>query len=94
MQKYKYIKNRIPHVCRYVGAFQDDSRIYIAMERCSKDLLAALLEGGRAWPEARAVREALAPALRALACMHAAGVIHRDIKLENLFVSATRGVSE
>ena len=30
--------------------------------------------------------------LMCLAHLHAAGVIHRDIKLENLFVSPTRGV--
>jgi aurora kinase, other len=32
------------------------------------------------------------PILTALAHLHAAGVIHRDIKLENLFVSPTRGI--
>ena len=82
----------MPHVCRYLGAFQDDKQIFIAMEACATDLLGELLAGGRAWPEQRAVRAVAAPVLEALAHMHAAGVIHRDIKLENLFVSRSRGV--
>lgn len=32
------------------------------------------------------------PILTALAHLHAAGIIHRDIKLENLFVSPSRGI--
>lgn len=37
-------------------------------------------------------RQVVAPILSCLAHLHAAGVIHRDIKLENLFVSPSRGV--
>ncbi|GBF97062.1 aurora-like kinase [Raphidocelis subcapitata] len=83
----------VPNVCRYIGAFQDSRQIYIVMERAQGgDLLESLLAEGRAMTERRAVREVVAPMLTCLAHLHAAGVIHRDIKLENLFVSPTRGV--
>ena len=84
---------RAPHCCRYVGAFQDSKQIYIVMEHAGGgDLLEQLLREGRAMAEKRAVREVVVPVLTALAHLHAAGVIHRDIKLENLFVSPARGV--
>ena len=41
---------------------------------------------------ARWTPQVVAPVLSCLAHLHAAGVIHRDIKLENLFVSPMRGV--
>ena len=37
--------------------------------------------------ERRVVREVVLPILTSLTHLHAAGIIHRDIKLENLFVS-------
>jgi serine/threonine protein kinase len=36
--------------------------------------------------------QVVVPVLTSLAHMHAAGIIHRDIKLENLFVSPARGI--
>ena len=36
--------------------------------------------------------QVVVPILTSLAHLHAAGIIHRDIKLENLFVSPTRGI--
>ena len=48
----------MPHLCQYVGAFQDSKQIYIVMEHAADgDLLEALLREGRAMTEARAVRE-------------------------------------
>ncbi|GBF89005.1 aurora like kinase [Raphidocelis subcapitata] len=85
--------SRVPHVCHYIGAFQDSKQIYIVMEHASGgDLLEQLLREGRAMTEKRVVREVIVPMLTCLAHLHAGGVIHRDIKLENLFVSPTRGV--
>lgn len=80
---------RIPHTTAYTGAFQDSKQIYIVMEHCKGgDLLEQLLKEGRAMPEKRVVREVVLPTLTALAHLHAAGIIHRDIKLENLFISS------
>ncbi len=36
--------------------------------------------------------QVVVPVLESLAHLHAAGIIHRDIKLENLFVSQARGI--
>ncbi|KAF6256795.1 kinase-like domain-containing protein [Scenedesmus sp. NREL 46B-D3] len=80
----------VPHTTAYTGAFQDSKQIYIVMEHCSGgDLLEQLLREGRAMAERRVVREVVLPSLTALAYLHAAGVIHRDIKLENLFISSS-----
>uniref|UniRef100_A0A383WNW0 Protein kinase domain-containing protein n=1 Tax=Tetradesmus obliquus TaxID=3088 RepID=A0A383WNW0_TETOB len=80
----------VPHTTAYTGAFQDSKQIYIVMEHCSGgDLLEQLLREGRAMAEKRVVREVVLPTLTALAYLHAAGIIHRDIKLENLFISSS-----
>eukprot|EP00878_Enallax_costatus_P001420 GHUV01001570.1.p1 GENE.GHUV01001570.1~~GHUV01001570.1.p1 ORF type:complete len:566 (+),score=155.75 GHUV01001570.1:219-1916(+) len=87
----RYLTDKgVPHTTAYTGAFQDSKQIYIVMEHCSGgDLLEQLLREGRAMAEKRVVREVVLPTLTALAYIHAAGIIHRDIKLENLFISAS-----
>eukprot|EP00775_Hariotina_reticulata_P004227 gene4227-4476_t len=85
----RYLTDKgVPHTTAYTGAFQDSKQIYIVMEYCGRgDLLEQLLKEGRAMAEKRVVREVVLPTLTALSYLHAAGIIHRDIKLENLFIS-------
>ena len=53
------------------------------------DALAMLQRrGGRGLPERAVAARFAAPLLRALAAVHAAGVVHRDVKLENVFLDA------
>lgn len=86
---HHHVTRRVPHVTKYIGAFQNSASIYIVMEHCGGgDLLEQLLREGRAMTEKRVVREVVLPILTGLSYMHAAGIIHRDIKLENLFVSS------
>jgi len=76
-----------PHVVQIFdfGA-SDDGLYYIAMEYLVGMDLARLVDKFGPLPEARAVRF-LTQACRALEEAHAAGIIHRDIKPHNLYVT-------
>lgn len=72
----------------FYACFQDPDYIYLVMEFCGKgDLLEQLLKEGRAMTEKRAVNEVAIPLLVSLAWLHEYDLIHRDIKLENIFVT-------
>lgn len=75
-----------PNLVRVLEAGElDDGRPYLAMERLrGRDLRQALAIAG-ALPATRALG-IVAQALDGLAAAHAAGLVHRDIKLENLFL--------
>ncbi|HEY5147259.1 MAG TPA: protein kinase, partial [Polyangiaceae bacterium] len=68
-----------------------DGRAFLAMELCSGETLDARLRAGAIdWPEA--VRIAI-EAARALEAAHAAGLVHRDLKPQNLMLTTARPVS-
>lgn len=72
---------------QYYAAFQDDNYYYIVMEYCSGgDLLENLLRDKKAMSERRAAAEVMHPLLTTLSRLHALKIIHRDIKLENIFL--------
>lgn len=57
------------------------------MELCaSGDLLEKILREGRAMEERRCVNDVVVPLLISLTALHKLQLIHRDIKLENIFV--------
>lgn len=59
------------------------------MEYCSGgDLLERLLRDKRALSERRTAVEVAAPLLSVLHLLHSNGIIHRDIKLENIFIDS------
>ncbi|KAK9842596.1 hypothetical protein WJX81_008119 [Elliptochloris bilobata] len=81
-------RKRVPLVTRFYGASQDRAHIYLVMELCpGGDLLELLLREGRAMDERRVAVEFAAPLLIALVRMHALHIIHRDVKLENIFLA-------
>jgi TOMM system kinase/cyclase fusion protein len=78
-----------PNIVQLVDAGQmQDGTLYTAFAFAPGDDLAALLEreGAIAPPEARHL---MLQVLDALACAHAAGVVHRDLKPKNLMVIPT-----
>ncbi|UJR78947.1 serine/threonine-protein kinase [Sandaracinus amylolyticus] len=64
----------------------DDGISYYAMELLEGEPLGALLRREKPLPPARAIHFAL-QAARALAEAHARGIVHRDVKPENLYVT-------
>ncbi|HEX3764237.1 MAG TPA: serine/threonine-protein kinase, partial [Kofleriaceae bacterium] len=62
----------------------DDGRSYFAMEWLAGETLGQRLERGRL--AARDAAAILTPLCRALEAAHAAGVIHRDLKPDNVFL--------
>lgn len=80
---------RVPNVVDFYGCFQDEDHVFIIMEYCAGgDLLEHLLRDKKAMSERRAAADVARPLLEVLARMHALRIIHRDIKLENIFIDA------
>ena len=77
----------VPSTVRFLAAFDDEGKVHIVMEACGGgDLLERLLHEGRAFSETRAAAEVATPLLSCLASLHALSIVHRDVKLENVFV--------
>ena len=83
-----------PHVCAaYDFGLLDDGRLYLAMERLDgEDVFRRLKRDGR-FSASLAVRIALGSA-RGLAAAHAMGLVHRDVKPSNLFLTRSGPDSE
>lgn len=78
-----------PGVVRLHFAFQDVHSLFLATEVCAGDLHSQLArrEGGRA--SRTEARFWVAELALALAAVHALGAIHRDVKPENVLLSAS-----
>ncbi|CAK0752065.1 hypothetical protein CVIRNUC_002117 [Coccomyxa viridis] len=81
-------RKRVPLITQFYGAFQDAYQIFLVMEYCAGgDLLDRLLEEGRAMSERRVILEVAVPLLKTLQHLHSYSIIHRDVKLENIFIA-------
>ncbi|MBX3231819.1 MAG: serine/threonine protein kinase [Labilithrix sp.] len=82
---------RHPNVCEvYESGFFDDGRPYVAMELLEgESLREVLIREGRL--EEEEALEIGVQILAGLQAAHEAGVIHRDVKPENVFVTRARG---
>lgn len=72
-------------IVRYVDCFEDDKNVYVLLEMCSNQSLADMIHHRRNITETEA-RFYFVQILGAVAYMHARGIIHRDLKLGNIFL--------
>ena len=86
-EKEMHINRKLNHpgIVQFYDLLSDDANFYVVMELCPNgDLYEHILQNGHL-PEHEA-KVFFRQILEALAYLHAMGVSHRDIKLENLLV--------
>ena len=76
-----------PHVVRVYDVGEDEGRPFIAMEFVDGETVAELLASRGVLPPEEAVQLAI-QACSALAAAHAAGLVHRDVKPQNLLLDS------
>jgi predicted Ser/Thr protein kinase len=74
-----------PNVVAVYDAGTLDERVWLAMEHVEGATLRAWAQTERPWPE---LLQAMIAAGRGLAAAHAAGLVHRDVKPDNIMVGA------
>jgi serine/threonine protein kinase len=73
-------------ICRIYGAFEENNTAYMVMDYLKGKTLGKLIEERGAVPEREAV-EYIREVGKALAVVHREGVLHRDIKPDNIIVT-------
>jgi len=84
VELHKSIKHRF--VVDFQGYFEDEENVYILLELCSRKSMVQLLKQRRTLTEPE-VRYFIHQAIQGIAAIHGHRVIHRDIKLGNLFIN-------
>ncbi|WVQ94034.1 hypothetical protein IAU59_001112 [Kwoniella sp. CBS 9459] len=80
-----------PHVVRFDDCFEDDENVYMVLELCDNGSLMDCLRRRKRFSEPEA-RYFLVQLIAACQYMHQMNVIHRDLKLGNLFLDANMNV--
>jgi len=77
----------VPHVVDIYTAFADEKYYYIVMELCKGgDLLERLIKDKKVMKEDTALFTVVLPLLDTLCHIHSLSIVHRDVKLENIFL--------
>jgi serine/threonine protein kinase len=80
------------NVCGFIDSFEDENNIYIVLEHINGQNLYEYLEShlGKNLMTIPFLLEILQQCLQGIAAIHAAGIFHRDIKLENFMITFDR----
>lgn len=74
-----------PHVVQFERFFEDDGHVYLLMQLCKNKTLSQVFKRRKVLTEIE-VRYFVAQALDGLEYLHSQNVVHRDLKLGNLFI--------
>ncbi|GFG30472.1 hypothetical protein Cfor_12781 [Coptotermes formosanus] len=74
------------HIVAFYGFFEDETYVYIVLELCQKRSMAELMKRRKVITEPE-VRYYLKQVLSAVQYLHENSIIHRDLKLANLFIN-------
>ena len=77
-----------PWVIRFFGAFQDSENLYFVLEYCECGTLENLVNIGEKFQK-ELVKVIMAKIVAIIEDIHSRGIVHRDLKLENLMVDVT-----
>jgi serine/threonine protein kinase len=80
-----------PGIVRYEGFYEDEYYFYILLEFCSQGSLWDLLSARGRFSEPE-VRTMMLQILDAVEYMHSKNIIHRDLKLGNIFFARRASV--
>ncbi|ORY31914.1 kinase-like domain-containing protein [Naematelia encephala] len=80
-----------PNIVRFDDCFEDDENVYMVLELCDNGSLMDLLRRRKRYTEPE-VRYILVQLIAACQYMHQTNVIHRDLKLGNLFLDGKMDV--
>jgi polo-like kinase 1 len=80
-----------PDIVRFDDCFEDDENVYMILELCENGSLMDLLRRRKRYSEPEA-RYFLVQLIAACQYMHDNNVIHRDLKLGNLFLDGNMNV--
>ncbi|WWC85535.1 uncharacterized protein L201_000399 [Kwoniella dendrophila CBS 6074] len=80
-----------PHIVRFEDCFEDEENVYMLLELCENGSMMDLLRRRKRYTEPEA-RYFLVQLIGACQYMHQMNVIHRDLKLGNLFLDSDMNV--
>jgi len=82
-----------PNIVKYYSTYEDESYLYLVMEYCPRgelfDAIASQRDNSFGEKEACTIIEKI---IRAVNHVHANGIVHRDIKPQNIMIGADNEV--
>lgn len=90
--KILHLLSPYPHVIQLYNLYEDESHLHMVIDLCSgQDLHNLILSNGGVVPEAEA-RMLFLQLMRAVSHCHEYGVVHRDIKPDNILLDSRNSV--